>query len=285
MRSIVHRVAAAADTSPKPDGIPPSDLRFSTVRRFCMSDRSPRDPTLHLDVSVPAGWSIGRLVLSTASQPDAFAETYLFLVAAQVTDFAAAVRAAVEEWRSSGGWTEHRLPTWGNAVGHLPLDGWFKHGLVPLRLPAAHELRVDRDDTFITRAEAFFERYWAARARREAAVSHRVTEPLRDAGYEISDTGGGCLAWFRPLTPDGGDHLLITSNNDIDGDPGKQVWEIGRYSDNGWVSVDESFTLREAIRNAALLPPPSDKPGQLEGTFPTVAAARAALLGEKVDDA
>jgi hypothetical protein len=132
------------------------------------------------------------------------------------------------------------------------------------------------------RTEAFY----ASPERREAAVRADVSQPLRAAGYSVIHTGGGCLAWFRPISANGEDHILITVENDIDGDPEAREWIIGRYQLNGWVNIDETFTLDEAITYAELLPPLVSPDGEpIEELYPTLAAARFSLLGEKVDDA
>jgi hypothetical protein len=112
--------------------------------------------------------------------------------------------------------------------------------------------------------------------RREAAVRLDVANSLRAAGYEVIHTGGGCLAWMRRITHQ--EHILITSNNDISGDPDTRSWEIGRYAENGWVNLEESFTLEEAIRCAGLLPPTVDTNGDpVQRIYPSLDAARAEL--------
>jgi hypothetical protein len=128
--------------------------------------------------------------------------------------------------------------------------------------------------------------FYAALDRREDAVREDVSSPLRAAGYTVIHTGGGILAWFRPISPDGEDHILITAEDEINGDPDAREWVIGRYGPDGWLCIDETFTLKDAITYAELLPPPVRPDGEpLEELYPTVAAARAALLGETVNDA
>jgi hypothetical protein len=128
--------------------------------------------------------------------------------------------------------------------------------------------------------------FYAALDRREDSVREDVSAPLRAAGYTVTHTGGGILAWFRPLSPDGEHHILLTGEDEIDGDPDAREWVIGRYAAEGWLCIDETFTLADAIKYADLLPPPVSSDGvPMEEMYPTVAAARAALLGESVDDA
>jgi hypothetical protein len=113
---------------------------------------------------------------------------------------------------------------------------------------------------------------------REAAVPVEVSNALREAGYEAIHRGGGCLAWMRRISDQ--EHILITSNNDISGDPDTRSWEIGRYDENGWVNLEESFTLEQAIRCADLLPAPVNANGDsVEKIYPSLDAVRAIAEG------
>lgn len=161
---------------------------------------------------------------------------------------------------------------------HPAHDGRHSFGLLPPGLHGATYIlfRVDAEGTATITGESITEEggltllngsldgssqrqteaFYASLDRREAAVPTDVSQPLRAAGYEVIHTGGACLAWFRPVSPDGEDHILITADNDIDGDPDAREWITGRYQLNGWLNIDETFTLDEAIRNAELLPRP-----------------------------
>jgi hypothetical protein len=121
-------------------------------------------------------------------------------------------------------------------------------------------------------------RFFAWLAERESSVRGDVAAPLHHAGYGVTHTGGGCLAWIRYLGDAGESYLLITTNDDIDGDPTAPVWDIGRYDGEGWINLDRSFMLADAIRAAELLPAARAPDGSsIEKVFPDVEAARAAL--------
>lgn len=166
------------------------------------------------------------------------------------------------------------LPPGGDRQGHylLRLDGETATvvgatapGVDPTRMLNGH-----LDGSY----QAHADRFYAWLERRESAVSPGVAEPMRAEGYEVYHTGGGCLAWMRTLDEDGDSYLLITSNDDIAGDPEAQEWGVGRYDGDSWINLEECFTLSEAIRVAALLPAPH---GDLvQEVYPNLAAALAA---------
>lgn len=125
--------------------------------------------------------------------------------------------------------------------------------------------------------DAGTERFFEWLAAREADVRPAVSEPLRAAGYVVYHTGGGCLAWFLELSED--EYLLITWNDSLDGDPEAAEWAVGRYHDDGgWVNLNQSFTLREAIEVAARLPAPRRVDGSMiEEVFDTLDEALQAV--------
>jgi hypothetical protein len=62
-------------------------------------------------------------------------------------------------------------------------------------------------------------------------------------GYHVENTGGGCLAWTRPIGANG-DYVLVTCELDIYGDPYGRDWAAGRYDKDA--AVLESWTLYPA---------------------------------------
>lgn len=133
--------------------------------------------------------------------------------------------------------------------------------------------------------QASADRFFAYLDRAEQRVRPEVAEPLRAAGYWVCHTGGGCLAWIRHLSEDGDSHLLISTNDRIDGDPDAEIWDIGRYDGDGWVNLNVSFTLRNAIEVAALLPAAIDARGEpVQEVYADLDAARAALPPATPDD-
>jgi hypothetical protein len=124
------------------------------------------------------------------------------------------------------------------------------------------------------RLQAHADRFFAWLDRRIETVSANVAIPLRNAGYDVIHTGGGCLAWMRPLTDGGESYILITNDVDIEGDPDAAEWVVGRYNGDDFIDIDQGFTLADAIRIADQLPPPNPSGrGIVQATFPTLAAA------------
>jgi hypothetical protein len=195
---------------------------------------------------------------------------------------AALIQAGATFHQANTGTEYALLPPDGNRHGHhlLRLDGdtakvvgATAHGVDPSRL-----LNETLDGTGQARADRFF----AQLDERTAAVNPAVSEPLRAAGYDVAHTGGGCLAWMRLLDEEGDSYLLITSNEDIDGDPAAPEWVVGRYDGDSWINLEESFTLPDAIRVAGLLP---RAVGELvQEVYPDLAAALAANAREAAAD-
>jgi len=91
-----------------------------------------------------------------------------------------------------------------------------------------------------------------------------------DCGFEIYQTGGGCLA----LRKDDCDHYWMITDEDgpsIDGDPEAAAWIVGRYfesyeqvengdmeaNDYRWILIDDPITLRQALDLYAKIPEPT----------------------------
>ena len=123
--------------------------------------------------------------------------------------------------------------------------------------------------------DAFADRFFKRLEEKIASVRPAVAEPLGAEGYLVYHTGGGCLAWY--LDVGGGDHLLITYHDHIDGDPDEREWLVGRYhEEGGFVNLDETFTLAGAIETARKLPSPRRRDGSLvDMLYPSLAAALA----------
>lgn len=166
------------------------------------------------------------------------------------------------------------LPPDGDRGGHylmrLEGDGAEVVGATAAGVDPSRMLTRHLDGT----AQAEADRFFAWLEEREAEVAPAVSEPLRAAGYEVYHTGGGCLAWMRTLDEEGDSYLLITSNDDIAGDPESPEWSVGRYDGDSWINLEECFTLAEAIRVAGLLPVP--RGDLVQEVYPDLAAALAA---------
>lgn len=166
------------------------------------------------------------------------------------------------------------LPPEGERLGHylLRLDG-DAAAVVGATAPGVDPSRL-LNGHLDGRVQAHAARFWAWLASRESEVAPAVADQLRPAGYEVYHTGGGCLAWRRPLDEEGDSYLLITAGNDIAGDPMAQEWDVGRYDGDSWINLKASFTLAEAIVAAAALPMPR---GELvQEVYADLAAALAA---------
>jgi hypothetical protein len=114
---------------------------------------------------------------------------------------------------------------------------------------------------------------------RTARIPAAVKTPLEGAGYGIADTGGGILTWMKLLDPETGDVLTINSVfGDAEGDESSPEWIIGRSRGDDWLSIENPYTLADAIRAAGDLPQPGRENGRvMEETFPDLATALEAL--------
>lgn len=103
---------------------------------------------------------------------------------------------------------------------------------------------------------------------RYAQVDHRMLALMSAHGYTAEHTGGGCMAWERPL--DDGGYLMITDGDSGLGDwPEIEAaqWYVARYNADGdtWSDLESTgdlgLTLRDALKAADELPvptPPAD---------------------------
>lgn len=146
---------------------------------------------------------------------------------------------------------------------------------------ATHTLEGYLDGTHRDAADRFFR--WMDDT--EAAVRAEVADPLHAAGYHVYHTGGHCLAWMRSLSDtDPHSYVLISNENRLDGNPGAAEWMVGRYDGEGWIEIQQTFPLAEAMRVAELLPPAVGRDGEpLEEAYATLDAALAAVTGAQAD--
>lgn len=109
----------------------------------------------------------------------------------------------------------------------------------------------------MTKVNAVYNWQWG----RMAQVSKSLFDYMTRHGYDAQHTGGGCMAWEKPL-PDGG-WLMIT----VDGcelgewkNRRRPEWDVGRYAEDIGASVYWAgpATLAEALKIAERLPPPTD---------------------------
>lgn len=109
----------------------------------------------------------------------------------------------------------------------------------------------------------------------DEALEVRVRAIMEGAGYAVTSTGGGCMAWFRQ-TQDGGHVLICTTSNRLYAGPQQTAdeskvdrsytdgWLVGRYSHNGAFLNFSPIILGEALAVAEVLPDPDGH--ELEGT-------------------
>ena len=103
-------------------------------------------------------------------------------------------------------------------------------------------------------------------------VREDVRAALAGASFKALDTGDGCLAWCRPSDHD--THVMISANNDLDGDPAAAEWIVGCYGDTGGFVEVSGLTLEKAIEGAALLRAPVRPDGSVvEALYPTLEQA------------
>ena len=103
-------------------------------------------------------------------------------------------------------------------------------------------------------------------------VRDAVRSALAGASFEALDTGDGCLAWCRPSDHD--THVMISANNELDGDPQATDWIVGCYGDAGGFVEVSGLTLEQAIEGAALLRAPVRADGSVvEALYPSLEQA------------
>ncbi|WP_448191652.1 hypothetical protein [Azospirillum sp. sgz301742] len=103
-------------------------------------------------------------------------------------------------------------------------------------------------------------------------VRPAVREALTDAAFKALDTGDGCMAWFRASDHEA--HVMISANNELDGDPQAKDWIVGCYGDAGGFVEVSGLTLAQAIEAAGLLRAPVRADGSLvEALYPSVEQA------------
>ena len=128
-------------------------------------------------------------------------------------------------------------------------------------------LRIATDDATGASAERA-KRFFAYLDGRFDAVRTEVKALVYSAGFEPRHTGGGCVAWGKEI--DDGSYLLLTADDDgIDADPSSEVWSVGRYADEGFVSLEDPMTLRDCLLASELIPAPVGE----EENYPDVEAA------------
>jgi len=103
-------------------------------------------------------------------------------------------------------------------------------------------------------------------------VRPEVRDALANASFKALDTGDGCLAWCRGS--DDETHVMISANNELDGDPRAAEWIVGCYGDAGGFVEVSGLTLEQAIEGAALLRAPVRADGSvIEALYPTLEQA------------
>lgn len=148
----------------------------------------------------------------------------------------------------------------GSSIGHtrdllVRVDGdeATVYGEATLGIGFADHLQGMRKAATTARAEDFHAFMDSEIDRAEGNVG-----PLmRERGYEPHTTGGGLMAWRRPLDEATEDYLLVTNEaQELSGEPESLDWVVGRYRGEGWISVGE-FDLTQALALADLIPAPT----------------------------
>lgn len=158
--------------------------------------------------------------------------------------------------------------------------------LVGVSVSREGTMRIVEDDASGV-SSAHADKFHAWLDSRHDATPEEIKSAVEEAGYDMAHMGGGCLAWAKDVS-DKERLLICTDGNDIDGDPRKREWLIGRHSyDGGMVELTEPFTLADAIAAIEKLPPSIDSNGaQLDIHAKTVeeAIAKHALIEGDIDN-
>lgn len=111
----------------------------------------------------------------------------------------------------------------------------------------------------MTKVDAGYNWQWG----RQVQVDKRMLALLTRHGYEAQHTGGGCMAWEKPL-PCGG-YLMITDGELGLGDWDERnlvQWYACRFHEDGdlWSEPEGGafLTLADALAIAETLPEPTD---------------------------
>ncbi len=70
------------------------------------------------------------------------------------------------------------------------------------------------------------------------AAETEIGNIMKGAGYAVAHTGGGCLAWEKPL--DNGGYLWICDEGNGLGDKIDEPYLVGHYDREGEIVADDS---------------------------------------------
>ena len=102
----------------------------------------------------------------------------------------------------------------------------------------------------------------------------------RSHGFDLWNTGGGCLAFHRMELDE--TYILITDSDGcgVDAAPDAEEWIVGRYAEaGGFVCVNESLSLFDAIAASVKLPRPDSDSEIVEEVFDSFALLADAISG------
>lgn len=121
-----------------------------------------------------------------------------------------------------------------------------------------------------------YEAVWNPQWGCDMHVERSLYERMAAAGYQTWHTGGGCMAWYKPLTEDESEYLMITSESELGDHAGEDAksghpifveasdYIVGRYhwadagmGDGGWCVWDKPMGAAEAIAMGERLPRPA----------------------------
>lgn len=105
-----------------------------------------------------------------------------------------------------------------------------------------------------SKVDAVYNPQWG----RTVQVDSELMDKVREYGYGADHTGGGCMAWHKPLPDDG--WICLTCYDVELGSWGKRnehIWLVGRYNKDGdaWILLS-ALSLEEALKLGERLPAP-----------------------------
>ena len=150
--------------------------------------------------------------------------------------------------KDGGGWAAYAV---------LEAGAIRQIGVSTNRMGAGHIVEEEASGRSAERTRKFTE--WLDS--RESATPQEIRDAVAEQGFVSAHMGGGTMAWERDAGE--GERILIcTEDSDIDGDPLKAEWLVGRHSENGgMVEVTKPMTLMEALAASDRLPSAVDANG------------------------
>lgn len=166
--------------------------------------------------------------------------------------------AALREWLTPDQWAEMRRANQAEGDSNLVCHSHDHCDANMAMYEAFRSLGMEKlvalelgDDT---RGTLLWNAAWSI-AKKRHLTNPTVAPRMREAGWTVAHTGGGCMAWDKPA-PCG--YVWITNEgNALEGDPAAREWYVGRYNDGaeGEAGIGP-VTLDEALAAVDQLPDP-----------------------------